>query len=474
MKKYYLLFCSLVLSCLALAQRNITGTWAGKLATPGGSLRIVVHIQEKTNGYTATLDSPDQGATGIRFSSVLLNGDSIHLELPVANARYSGTLTSDTTIRGQWIQGTSFPLDLEKATAADTVAKPKRPQTPVPPFPYLSTDVLYQNKDKSITYGGTVTRPAGSGPFPALLLLTGSGPQNRDEEIFGHRPFAVIADYLTKRGYLVLRTDDRGVGQTTGDRTTATSHDFAIDAMAGLNYLQSLPEVDQTKIGLLGHSEGGMVAQIVAAQRKDVDFLILLAAPGEKIIDLMTDQNKAILASMGLPAPVAQHYLELYKPLVTAIAYAASDTAAYTAATNLVSEWVKKTPADVVAATTGIRNDESKEQFINRFVRETGSPWFRYFIRYNPAPLLQKIGAKVLALNGDKDIQVLSSTNLPALKSALQKSGAKTVTAVEMKGLNHLFQHCQKCTIAEYAELEETIAPEVLESIGNWLDAHVK
>lgn len=266
------------------------------------------------------MDSPDQGAKGISINRVQITGDSVVLELAAANAKYSGRLTSDSTISGQWLQGTAFPLDLKKTSGEGTTEALRRPQTPVPPFPYERIDVVFENPDKSIRYGATITRPEGGGPFPALLLLTGSGPQNRDEELYGHKPFAVIADYLTRKGYLVLRVDDRGVGETTGDRSSATSKDFADDAIVALDYLNILPDVDKTKIGLLGHSEGGMLAQMVAARRSEVDFLILMAAPGEKVVDLMTGQNKAVMESMGLPAQAADHYLRLYKPLVSAIA----------------------------------------------------------------------------------------------------------------------------------------------------------
>ena len=310
MKQISVLLFSLFFCGLVQAQQNIAGTWAGKLTVPGGSLRLIVHLNQQGDSYSATMDSPDQGAKGIPFSRVHITGDSMILELAAANARYSGKKVNDTTITGQWFQGAAFPLDLKKSSAGATVAERKRPQTPAPPFPYQSTDVTYHSADRSIQYGATITRPEGNGPFPALLLLTGSGPQNRDEELFGHKPFAVMADYLTRKGYLVLRVDDRGVGQTTGNFSAATTKDFADDAAAGLDYLNSLPDTDKTKIGLLGHSEGGMVAQMVAAQRSDVAFVILLAAPGEKIVDLMTAQNRAVLLSSGIQKEAVEHYLK--------------------------------------------------------------------------------------------------------------------------------------------------------------------
>lgn len=468
-----LLFCFLLAS-LVNAQKNIEGTWAGKLTVPGGSLRLMVHLKNEGTTYSATLDSPDQGAKGIPFGDVKIDGDSLQLNLPAANAKYIGTFTSDSTISGQWVQGMSLPLDLKRIPEGGVTEERKRPQTPKPPFPYDSKDVVYSNRDKSIQFGATITKPKGSGPFPAVLLISGSGPQNRDEELFGHKPFAVLADDLTKRGYLVLRVDDRGVGQTTGDFKSATSKDFADDAMAGLDYLKSLPEVDQTKMGLLGHSEGGMIAEMIAAQRKDLDFVILLAAPGEKIIDLMVNQNRAVLQSNGVNKETADAYVALYKPLALVLSSGGDAKALKIAAKQIVANWLKQTPKEIVLATTGIKDEQSEDAFINEFYKTVSQPWFRYFLQYDPAAYVKKIGAKVLALNGDKDIQVLAKTNLAGLKAALQKSPSKTYEVKELKGLNHLFQQCQKCTVGEYGQLEETIAPEVLQAIGEWLVKNVK
>lgn len=456
------------------AQKNIDGTWQGKLAVSATSLRIVVHIKGNPGNFSATLDSPDQGAKGIPVSRVRLAGDSLLLEIAAVGAKLSGTVTSDSTFSGQWIQGVSLPLELKKLGAAEATAEVKRPQTPTPPFSYVSTDVVYTNKDGSIQYGATITKPKGDGPFPALLLISGSGPQNRDEELFDHKPFAVLADYLTRKGYLVLRVDDRGVGQTTGNHQIATSKDFADDASVGLDYIKSLPEVDKTKIGLLGHSEGGMIAQMIASERSDISFVILLAAPGEKTIDLMAHQNEAILQAAGMVNENIASYLSLYRPLTLAITSSSSDTAAKTAATLVVNNWLKKTPKETVLATTGISDEKAKETFINNFSRSLTTPWFRYFFRYDPALFVKNIKANVLALNGDRDIQVVSKYNLAGLKALLQKSKARQFDVIEVRGVNHLFQRCTNCTVTEYGQLEETIAPDVLETIGQWLEKNVK
>lgn len=473
MKRFGSFLLALLFLHPAFGQKNYEGTWQGRLAFSGASLQLIVHLKNTGGIYSAVMDSPDQGAKGIPVSSVTVTGDSLLLTVAAVGGKLSGRFTTDTTFRGEWFQGASLPLTLSKLSPGQAVAEPKRPQTPKPPFAYKSEDVIYTNKDKSIQYGATITSPQGAGPFPAVVLITGSGQQNRDEELFGHKPFAVLADYLTRKGYVVLRADDRGVGKTGGDVKSATSKDFAGDVMTGLDYLKTLLQVNKAKLGLIGHSEGGMIAQLVAAERSDIDFVVMLAGPGQKIIDLMAGQNKAILEKAGLAPDAVSSYVDLYKAVMRSVAYAPSDTAAKQAAMPLLNAWIAKTPKDVVKATTNIETETDKKAFVDEFVKGVRSPWFDYFIKYNPDDYVRKMKTKVLALNGDKDIQVLSEPNLTALKTSLQKSGSKNFETIELKGLNHLFQRCRKCTVAEYAELEETIAPEALEAIGQWVERNV-
>lgn len=475
MKKITLLLWTFALCGFVQAQKNIAGTWQGTLTVPTGTLRLVVHLQNTNGNYTATLDSPDQGAKGIPVSGVQVQHDSLLLQVAAAGAQLSGRLLTDSTFAGYWIQGGArLPLTMKKGATEESSAKPNRPQTPAPPFPYESQDVLYYNTDSSLQYGATLTRPHGSGPFPAVLLITGSGPQNRDEELFGHKPFAVLADYLTRRGFVVLRVDDRGVGQTTGNFASATSADFAADAAVSLGHLKTLPFVNPKKLGLLGHSEGGMIAQMLAADRRDLNFIILLAAPGVPVQELLASQNRAILQSAGLPAETIDRYIELYTPLVATLTAPVPDSVAKAAARQVLNAWVQKTPPAIVLATTGITNEADKEKLLAQFTQQVRTPWFRYFVQYNPAPMVKKISAKVLALNGSKDIQVVAKPNLDGLKAALQKSHARSYEVIELQGLNHLFQHCRTCTVNEYGQLEETFAPEALESIGKWLQKEVQ
>lgn len=475
MKNGFLILVCLLFVQLAGAQTKVAGTWEGKLSVGPNTLRLVVHIKGEAGAYSATLDSPDQGAKGIPVSSVQQSGDSLHLEVAAAGAKLSGRLLNDSTLSGQWQQGgAAFPIEMKKSAGSNSaVAVQKRPQTPVPPFPYESKDVTYHNANRTIQFGATVTKPFGTGSYPAVLLITGSGPQNRDEELFGHKPFAVIADDLTKRGFLVLRVDDRGVGQTTGDHRSATSRDFADDVKAGLAYLRSLPEVNKSKIGLLGHSEGGMIAQIVGAEEKDLAFLVLMAAPGIPVVELMALQNRAILLSGGMAEAAADAYLKLYRPLMAALATTTPEQGEKLAM-QVLNNWIKNTPEEMVAATTNIRNEQDKQKLVASFVRQTVNPWFQYFLQYNPDDYVKKLKTKVLALNGEKDVQVTSSANLAGLQASLKRSNSPHYDVVALEGLNHLFQRCQKCTVQEYGELEETIAPAALETIGTWLVREVK
>ena len=472
MKRIILTFFVASFFLLVNAQNTIEGAWEGKLNTGSFSLRLVFHLQKQGSGYKATMDSPDQGATGIEVTKVEIKGDSLLLEIGAINGKALGRLVNDSTFTGQWSQGVaSLPLELKKVAAPSVVS---RPQTPKPPFPYRSEDVVYSNQNKSIQYGATITIPEGPGPFPAMILVTGSGQQNRDEELFGHRPFAVLADYLTRQGYIVLRVDDRGVGKTTGDAATATSRSFADDVNVGLNYLKSRNEVAKNNIGILGHSEGGMIAQLVAAERTDLAFVISLAGPGQKITDLMLDQNRAIMQASGVPKPATEDYLKLYKSLLPAVVYAPSDTTAKLAARGLFEAWMKKTPTATVLSTTGVTGEKDVPAFVNAFTESIRSPWFVYFLKYDPAPYILKMKAKTLVLNGEKDIQVIAKPNLDRWRATLAKSGVKKYDVIELKGLNHLFQRCKTCTIQEYGQLEETIAPEALEVIGAWLKGNVK
>jgi uncharacterized protein len=348
-----------------------------------------------------------------------------------------------------------------------------RPQTPQPPFPYTADSLVYTAPADSLSYGVTLTIPSGKGPFPAVLLITGSGPQDRDENILGHKSFAIIADYLTRKGYLVMRVDDRGVGLSTGNFKLSTSYDFAKDVNNHIDFLKQRQDVDKMKIGLLGHSEGGMIAPMVASTRKDIDFVVLLAGPGIPIVQLMAGQNAAILKSSGIDAVAATSYSEFFGKVMPKIAAAPDSIVAAKILKTELDIWRGSENKNRVVATTGIYDEKSEINYINQVVKQIYSPWFRAFLLFDPQPYLKKLTCKLLALNGDKDIQVLPDANLQGIKQSLQAGGNKSFTIELMPGLNHLFQTCKACTATEYGVLTESFSVAALDKIGSWLQQEI-
>lgn len=458
-------------SCLlANAQSTLIGNWQG-LLTAGTSLRMVFHVTEAGGKLSATMDSPDQGVSGIPCASVYFANDSVGIEMGKAEIRYTGRMVGKDSIAGKWHQGgRDFEVNLKKT---DHPAGIQHSQTPKPPFNYLSEDVLFNNADKSIQYGATITIPKAPGTYPAVLLVSGSGPQNRDEEIMGHKPFAVIADYLTNHGYIVLRVDDRGVGQTTGTRAGSTSADFAKDAEAAIDYLKTRKEVNKKKIGIMGHSEGGLIAPMVAAERKDIDFIVMQAGPGVKTTELMAAQTEALLKTGGVKDEVVKEYGALYRNITTGILKAKDSTEARNEIISAINQW-KTTASKESIEFTGAATEAGINDIAKDFMAIYNDKWYNYFFHVDPQPYLQKLSCKVLAINGNKDIQVLSSQNLPAIQKALEKSKSKVYTVKEFSGLNHLFQHCKACTVEEYRDIDETFSTEALQYITDWLDKNVK
>lgn len=470
-KLFFFLFAGTLLFAApgrAQDENLLPGIWEGKLNL-GVELRIVFHITATGTGFSASADSPDQSAFGLKCDTVIAAAGNIQIEMRGLRAVFTGRFTSDSTIEGKFTQGAGYPLLLKK------VIKPserKRPQTPQPPFPYTSEDVEYDNASQSLHYGATLTIPPGTGPFPAAVLITGSGPQDRDENIVGHRLFAVLADALSKNGFVVLRVDDRGVGKSTGVFNDATSADFAEDVNTSLDYLLSRPEVDARKTGLIGHSEGGMIAPMVAAERNDISFMVLLAAPGIKPIELMAEQNAAIIKSTGVSPKAIDAYMPFYQQLMEAIIEA--DTLRLAdRITGIANRWKAATDTALLKE-LGINTDNDLQHMAGNLTRLFSGKWFRYFLAFDPQPYLQKLSCKVLALNGSRDIQVLPASNLGGIKAAFKKGKVKNYTIKELEGLNHLFQTCQACTMTEYGQLEETFSPAALQVITTWLNKQVK
>lgn len=452
------------------AQKKLVGHWQGTINF-GKPLRLIFHFTEENGKLKGTMDSPDQGAMGLPIKEVILNHDSLLADMSNIGIQYSGVVISADSIDGEWHQaGRTFSIPLKRT---EKPAELKRPQTPKPPFSYQSEDVTFTNKDHSITYSGTITIPNGKGPFPAAVLITGSGPENRDEELFGHKPFAVIADQLTKHGYVVLRVDDRGTGKTTGIYQGATTADFAKDVNAHLDYLKSRKEVNDKKIGLIGHSEGGLIAPMVASERKDIDFVVMLAGPGVPITQLMQLQTVAIQKKRGLTEVLADQYGFLYSAAETAVIASKDSAMARQKITDAVKQWQLKAEPGILDG-LDMRGPDAVTEATNTFMQMYNDPWFRYFLSVNPEQYLEKLSCKVLALNGEKDLQVVSRPNLAGIRASLAKSKTKNYEVRELPGLNHLFQTCSTCSIEEYRIIEETFAPIALQTMTEWLDKNVK
>lgn len=472
MKKMYLLVSLLVTFSFAMAQteQRFAGTWEGKLNV-GVVLRVVIHLKPLANGgMAAILDSPDQGTFGLVADTVTVFTENLQVKINRINAAYTGKLINDSTIHGVFTQGADLPLQLKKV---DTVYGVKRPQTPQPPFSYKAEDVEYNSADGSLHYSGTLTVPFGNGPFPAALLITGSGPQDRNETLMGHQLFGVLADALTKNGFAVLRVDDRGIGKSTGIFSKATSADFANDVNTSFDYLLGRPEINKKKAGLIGHSEGGMIAPMVAANRKDIHFVVLLAAPGIKISELMKEQAKAVILSAGVSPSAADQYMRFYSSLMNIALTASDSTTARTAASSALQQWLLSADS-LTLKEMGLDNAKNQQDVTSNLVQQFSTPWFKYFLAFDPQPYLQKMKTKVLAVNGDKDIQVIAASNLAGIEASLKKGKTKKYTIKSLPNLNHLFQQCTTCTLGEYGELEETFSPAALNEINDWLNKNVK
>ncbi len=456
-------------------QKDFTGTWQGKLEA-GGGLRIVFSISAKDGGYTSTLQSPDQTEQKLPTDTTYAKKDSIFVIAKRFGISYKGKMVDNENIEGVFIQGAELKLNLTKN---EVIAEIKRPQTPKPPYPYHSEDSYFYNTDSSLKFGATLTWPkipegtnyVKAPTYPAVILITGSGPQDRDETIFHHKIFAVIADALTKKGFAVLRYDDRGVGKSTGNFATATTADFADDVKAALDYLITLPQIDKDRIGLIGHSEGGIIAPMVGVDRKEIKYMVLLAGPGIPIVDLMKLQVDAVSK-------------ETLSPKAAALSTAIFDITAYeinknkdsvttfkNVATKLNTRF--KTEDAAVLKELKLNSEKEKTELIKEQIESMSGIWYKYFIASDPTSNLQKTTAKVLALNGGKDVQVFPAENLKGIEAALKKSKSPFYTTVEVPGLNHLFQTCKTCKTGEYAELEETFSPVAMQVMMDWLQKNV-
>ncbi len=471
MNKLYILFLILVIcSCSSREENNKDyERWEGIILVNNYELKLIF----KFNNKEAVLDVPAQAVLNYPASKLTLSEDSVCIVFSgIMDARFKG-VNNGSVIEGSWIQlGKSYPITLRRKKEYS------RPQSPKPPFLYKVEQVSYRSRDKKIRFGGTLTIPESKTNYPVAILISGSGQQDRDATIFGHKPFHVIADYLTRHGIAVLRFDDRGIGETSGKATlvNATSSDFALDVIAGIEYLKNRKDIDNSRIGLIGHSEGGLIATLVGAMRNDMAFIVSLAGvgiPGEELVLSQIEKSLQQFVS----SPSIDSIMAIEQEAINVINQESNNRLAEVTILQKIQQRVFYQDS-VVKEYFGI---EIKDGFENFNLKNTGDrykqmmqPWYRYFLLYNPEQYLCKINAPLLVLNGEKDTQVLADLNLNGFRTTLDKYGKTNYKIIRYPDLNHFFQHCETGYYDEVELIDETISGKVLDDISVWINMQVQ
>ncbi|MCA5005004.1 alpha/beta hydrolase family protein [Sphingobacterium bovistauri] len=450
MKYIVITFFLILQSCVGYTQ-DLVGTWSGKLDFGVQKLSFVLHLSQENGVWSAKADSPDQNAFGIPFKMEVKN-DSIFLDNP-SGIKVRLKTNEPNTLSGTFSQnGVSIPLVLERGKQVSTPKISTKFQTPKSPYPYDTLNVEFLNTFSNIKLAGTITQPKGKGKFPAVILISGSGPQDRDETLFGHKPFKVIADYLTRNGVVVLRYDDRGVGKSEGAFATATIDDFSKDAIVAFNYLKKQKNIDINKVGIIGHSEGGLIANLLAGQGlPNLSFIITLAAPTVPIRDLMIEQLYSVGKSEGMS--------DFQLAMAREINVKNFDAVKSNLNTNEAYELLKKN--------MNILEESNKNAVLRKEMLMLLTPAYRYFVRIDPQPFIKNIYIPVFGAFGSLDVQVPSTMNLKGYHDNLPKN-SKSVFK-EYDGMNHLFQKANTGRVAEYGQIDETINPQVLTDIVEWI-----
>ncbi|GLR18489.1 alpha/beta hydrolase [Portibacter lacus] len=451
-----------------LSNHPIAGDWNGALDIMGTQLRLVFHVSEENDELTSTMDSPDQGAFGLATDATTFEDNKVEIEAKAMGIKVQGEFDAETdVIEGKFYQGGQvIPLKLtrEKIEKKE-VKRPQEPST----FDYKVEDVKFENKEGGHSLAGTLTIPENGKFEKVVVLVSGSGPQDRNEELLGHKPFLVLSDYLTKNGVAVLRYDDRGVGESTGDFGSATSMDLAEDAMAAVTYLRGRSDMKGKKIGVMGHSEGGLIAPVVAT-KMPLDFIVLLAGPGIDSDELLLEQTEAISRANEVDEETIQFSKQASKLIFTMIKEnkeMPTDELKAAIEVQLRKEFAKLTEEQIKEI-----GDIEKE--VENQVNAVTQPWFRYFLGFSPAPYLSKVTIPVLAINGSNDLQVLADSNLKGIEENLKKAGNKNYQIEKLEGLNHLFQQSETGSPNEYGTIEETFNQEALDLVLNWIESFDK
>ena len=458
----FLQFALTIVVAAQVSTQNVAGNWLATIDVGGATLRLVLKVEKSANGYAAKFDSLDQGATDLAIDSIVLEGNKLSFSAARYGISYEGTLNAaGDEITGTFKQGPGEVPMVFKRIAE--LPKFNRPQDPKKPYPYDEEEVSYRNEKDKIKLAGTLTLPRGGGKYPGVLLITGSGGQDRNETIAGHHPFLVLADYLTRNGIAVLRVDDRGVGGSDLGSLTATSENFAEDVLAGVNFLKQRKEIEPKMIGLIGHSEGGMIAPMVATRSNDVAFIVLLAGPGQRGEDIIYAQTELIHKAQGTHVDTTRHTIAVMKKIHAIVK------------TETDEKRIEQRINEEVTAYDRTLSDLQKQLFepaatsLKAFMPIYKTPWYRYFIMFDPVPVMKNVRVPVLALNGELDLQVPAKENLDLIGSGLKAGGNNDVTTKAFPKLNHLFQTSQTGLISEYGKIDETMSPEVLKTMSDWI-----
>jgi uncharacterized protein len=467
-------------------QDSPSEVWIGDLNAGLQTLTMQFRIYQAADKPARVfVDSVSQKVGGFKGTRKITD-DTVEFEVPALRGKFTGKQSDESSITGKWSQGIPLDLILKKADRPLTLqsSPPKRPQTPQPPFPYESATVVIMTQTDGVQLEGTLSIPNSSDTarrFPAAVLVSGSGPQDRDETLLGHKPFWVLADHLARQGIAVLRYDDRGVGGSTGDFGQATSREFANDANSVVQYLRQHPRINPQQIGIIGHSEGGIVAPMVAAENPAVAWIVLMAGTGVNGEQILYSQGKLIIeAEGGNQEQVSRQRLlqEVCFEAVQSIKPGEDPATLVESAVATILERAKQLEAaEPKANSTESASELEQEKLIKEIIKQQvtaslqamNTPWLRYFAQHEPGPVLEKVGCPVLAINGQYDVQVDPKLNLPKIEASLAAGGNRNIKVVELPGLNHLFQTCENGGVSNYEKIEETIAPAALKTVSDWI-----
>lgn len=461
-----------------------TEVWEGSLQAGFQSLLMRLRVYRPAEGPAEYyIDSVTQDVGGFMATGEI-NEQTLTLDIPALRGKFTGQFSADgQVLKGTWTQAVALDLEFKRLPSPVEIPKagPVRPQHPQPPFPYQVREVKFAGAESAHTLAGTLTLPREGEKFSLAILISGSGPQDRDSTLFDHKPFLVLADWLTRCGISVLRFDERGVGQSTGNFDTATTMDFAADVAAAVEFARTLPEIDPQAIGLIGHSEGGLIAPLVAAEDSQIAWVVMMAGPGVNGEQVLYSQGQLILAAEGGNA----EQLAQQQRLQAAMFQAIKETPAEQWSDEVLETWAQRielkiapelrdgteeTESEKTSPALSVEEREVLRAAIRNGLKQVSSPWMRFFLTHEPIPVLQRVRCPLLVLQGSTDLQVAPAVNLPPIEAVLQEVGQTHSKIVELPDLNHLFQTCPTGALSNYSRIEETLSPKVLQAIGDWIE----